>query len=152
MTQSTERPMEAYVLSTLAGLVIAVVGTLWVSFMGLNWSIEWMNWYDSFMHPVDEHVHMMNFGLFGYPFGVMGIIIGIGIIASAEMLRRRPREHGTWGVIIIVLSALSVFGGMGGMGLGLILGIVGGILAILWSPGTRRLSDNPTQVDIDRNQ
>lgn len=134
--------MEAYVLSILAGLVIAVVGLLWVLFMGLNWSVEWMNWYDSFMHPTEQHFHFMNFGSFGYVFGVVGIILGAGIIVSSEMLRRNPSKHGTWGTIIIVLSAFSIFGGMGGMGLGLILGIVGGILAILWSPGTRRLSDN----------
>lgn len=134
MVQSNERPMEAYVLSLIAGLTITVVGLLWISFMGLDWSIEWMNWYDSFMHPADQHFHFMSFGTFGYAFGVVGIILGIGIIASSEMLRRNPREHGTWGAIIIVLSVFSIFGGMGGMGIGLILGIIGGILAIQWSP------------------
>jgi uncharacterized membrane protein YjjB (DUF3815 family) len=49
------------------------------------------------------------------------------------MLNKKPEEHNTWGTLIIVFSVLSVFGGaMGGFAAGLILGLIGGILAITW--------------------
>jgi apolipoprotein N-acyltransferase len=60
--------------------------------------------------------------------GVLGIIFGAIIILGAVMLNRKPGQHQTWGVIILI------FGGMAGYLVGLILGIVGGALAIAWNP------------------
>ena len=85
---------------------------------------------------------MMGYGVPGYGmmgwlgfglFGILGIVFGAIVIISAVMLNSRPQEHSTWGMLIIVFSALSIFGGaMGGLGVGLVLGIVGGILAVTW--------------------
>jgi uncharacterized membrane protein YjgN (DUF898 family) len=73
-----------------------------------------------------------------YPFvsvmGILGIIFGVVVIASAVMLNRQPQQHQTWGILILIFSILSVFGGMGGYLVGLVLGIVGGALAIAWKP------------------
>jgi hypothetical protein len=68
-------------------------------------------------------------------FGLLGIVFGAIVIIGALMLNSRPLEHATWGIVIIVGSALGVFGGMmGGFGVGLVLGLIGGILAITWKP------------------
>jgi hypothetical protein len=67
--------------------------------------------------------------------GVLGLVFGIIVIVSAVMLYNRSTEHTTWGVLILIFSALSVFGSMmGGFGVGVILGVIGGALAILWKP------------------
>ena len=51
------------------------------------------------------------------------------------MLNNKPDQHSTWGILIIVFSVLSIFGSaMGGFGIGLILGLIGGILALTWKP------------------
>ena len=68
-------------------------------------------------------------------FGVLGLIFGAIVIVSALMLNRKPEQHSTWGVLIVLFSVLSMLGGaMGGFGLGLVLGLIGGILAITWKP------------------
>lgn len=75
-------------------------------------------------------------GGFGFGmFGILGLIFGIIVIISAFMLNSKPQEHSTWGILIVIFSVLSMFGGtMGGFGVGLILGLIGGILGITWKP------------------
>ncbi len=66
--------------------------------------------------------------------GIVGIVFGLIVIVSAIMLNIRPEQHMTWGALIAVFSILSLFGGAGGFFVGLILGLIGGILAITWKP------------------
>jgi hypothetical protein len=67
--------------------------------------------------------------------GIFGIVLGVGVIASALMLHNHPTDHSKWGILILVLSILSIFGNaMGGLGVGLILGVIGGMLALTWKP------------------
>lgn len=77
-------------------------------------------------------------GGLGYGFGVLGIVgavFGIIVIISALMLNSKPEQHSTWGTLIVIFSVLSIFGSaMGGFGVGLVLGLIGGILAITWKP------------------
>lgn len=78
------------------------------------------------------------FGMMGLAFGALGflgLIFGAIVIISAIMLNSKPEQHSTWGTVIIIFSVLSIFGSaMGGFGLGLVLGLIGGILAITWKP------------------
>ncbi|MFQ5998323.1 MAG: DUF6114 domain-containing protein, partial [Candidatus Bathyarchaeia archaeon] len=46
-----------------------------------------------------------------------------------------PAQNKAWGVIILVLSIISIVIG-GGFAIGFILGIIGGALAIAWHPKT----------------
>jgi hypothetical protein len=77
-------------------------------------------------------------GGLGYGFGLLGIlglISGAIVIISALMFNRKPEEHSTWGTLIVIFSVLSIFGSMmAGFGVGLILGVIGGILAVSWKP------------------
>ncbi len=63
------------------------------------------------------------------------MIFGAIVIISAVILNSKPEQHSTWGTLIVIFSVLSVFGSaMGGFAIGLILGLIGGILAITWKP------------------
>src|SRR5207249_7698749 len=72
-----------------------------------------------------------------------GVSVALGILAllMTFMLYQRPELHVAWGVTILVFasaSITSVFSGYGGLGLGvvgMVLGIVGGAMAIAWRPG-----------------
>jgi len=65
--------------------------------------------------------------------GVVGVIAGIIVILAAVMLVKRPKKRSTWGSLIILFSLFSIYGAaMGGFGIGLVLGLIGGILAVTW--------------------
>jgi hypothetical protein len=133
MTQQ-EKPTTAFILSLIAGVFIILGGGM-MSFLGYGF-MGMMGRYGNYwgwngmMGP--------GFGMMGFAFGMMGIlglVFGVIVIISALMLNSKPQEHTTWGTLILVFSVLSIFGSaMGGFGIGLILGIIGGILAITWKP------------------
>lgn len=64
---------------------------------------------------------------------LVGLVAGIIVLVGALMLNSRLTEHSTWGVIIVVFSAISLLG-MGGFFIGAALGIAGGALALSWRP------------------
>jgi hypothetical protein len=78
---------------------------------------------------------MWNIGGLAFAMTILGIVFGIVVLISSIMLYTNPKQHELWGSLIVVFSVLSVLSCMGGMGIGLILGIVGGVLAIVWKPG-----------------
>jgi len=79
---------------------------------------------------------MMMGGMMGvYPiFTIIGLASGALVILGAVMLYSRPFEKDLWGAVIIAFSILGILGGMGGFMIGLVLGIVGGVLALAWNP------------------
>lgn len=64
---------------------------------------------------------------------VFGLICGVIVLLSAVMLRFKPSQRQTWGILILVFSVLSFFG-FGGFIAGAVLGIVGGIMILRWKP------------------
>ena len=62
-----------------------------------------------------------------------GLICGIIVTISAVMLRLKPSQLQTWGILILVFSVLSFFG-FGGFIVGAVLGIVGAVMALRWKP------------------
>jgi hypothetical protein len=67
--------------------------------------------------------------------GILGLVLGVLMVVGAIMLNSRPQGHRSWGTVIVILSVLSFFAGaMGGFGINLILGLIGGLLAITWKP------------------
>lgn len=103
-----EKSAVAFVLSLVGGililingLAIALVGSLFLWFFGA-----------------------------GIVMIVVGLILGFAVVLSAIMLNANPREHVTWGIMIVVFSVLSIVIG-GGFVIGLILGLIGGILALV---------------------
>ena len=56
------------------------------------------------------------------------IIVGLLVILGSVMIRK-PAKQRTWGIITVILSIISLFFG-GGFLIGMVLGLIGGILAI----------------------
>jgi len=79
-----------------------------------------------------------------YPiFSIIGLASGALVILGAVMLYSRPFEKDIWGVVIIAFSILGILGGMGGFMIGLVLGILGGVLALAWNPTPRTALSTP---------
>lgn len=57
--------------------------------------------------------------------GIWSLITSILIIIFATKLRAKPIEHTKWGILIIIFSIV----GVGGL-----LGLIGGILALIYKP------------------
>lgn len=137
-----EKPTAAFVLSLVAGVLIIIGGGMMsmISSFLFNGMMGGYRGWGMMGYPGYAGYGMM--GAFGHGFGFMGIlglIFGVIVIISAIMLNSKPQEHITWGTLIIIFSALSMFGGAMGFGLGLILGIIGGVLAVTWKPsGTKK--------------
>ena len=65
--------------------------------------------------------------------GAIGVIFGLIIIIGGVMMYQKPQSHTMWGVIVLILSLISIITG-GGFIIGLILGLIGGILALVFKP------------------
>ncbi len=127
MSQTGYYPNAAYILSLIGGIIILLVGLL-VAAVGAAFT---------FM-----------IGGLGGLFGLLGIVWGIIIIYGAMQLRSNPSQHVTWGIIIIVFSFISWIGAFGGFFFGFILALVGGILALIWSPPRTATSPYVPQTSV----
>ncbi len=116
--QQSERPTAAFVLSLLAGL--------WMLSMG-----GMMNGW----HAMDQW-HGMNGWMWGrgmHAFGLwwpwFGILAGVVVVIGAAILYFRPEHRRNWGAVILVVSAIDLLFGMGGLLAG-VLGVIGGAMAM----------------------
>jgi hypothetical protein len=129
----SEKPTAAFVLSLVAGIFVLLGGgamAMMGSFIGY-YGYGMMGGYWRGMIGSGLGMVGLGFGLMG----ILGLIFGVILVISALMLNNKPQEHATWGSLIVLLIVLSIFtSAMGGFGVGLILGLVGGILAITWKP------------------
>jgi hypothetical protein len=128
---STQKPVAAIILSSLSGIFI-ILGSVICSFW---WNASRpLSWMEGMMPGWEESMHQWNIGNFAFFITLLGIVFGAVIIVSAMALYTNPKQHQLWGTWILSLSVISIITCMGGMGIGLVLGIIGGILAILWKP------------------
>jgi Family of unknown function (DUF6114)/zinc-ribbon domain len=114
---SEARPVAAFVVSIVGGMFILLSGIfeLWIiSAIG------------TVVYPPGP------FGFFAV-FAIVGIAGGVLVIGFSVLLFSHPQHHVSLGVLILVFSLLSVLSDWGFV-IGLVLGIVGGILAIVWTP------------------
>ncbi|MDP8022854.1 MAG: DUF6114 domain-containing protein [Nitrososphaeria archaeon] len=124
MAQNVQQnyPRTAYILSLIAGILM-VLSSVVVAFAF------------SVFFVVAPYHRMMYFAWPAIAFGMMsffGFISGIIVLVSAFMLKSKPAESTTWGILIIVFSIFSFFG-MGGFVIGAILGIIGGAFALSYN-------------------
>lgn len=115
--QMEQKPTVAFVLSLLAGLWMLASGAM-MSGIG-DWGMgSWM-W---------GHGMMRGFApALWWPW--FGIIAGIVVLVGAALLYAKPEQRQTWGIVILIASALNFFFGMGGLLAGA-LGVIGGALAL----------------------
>ena len=119
-----QRPVAPFVLSLIAGLWMLSGGAMMYG-MGSydHHSGSWMH--DSWMgnHPMMGRM-ALSMGMPGF-----GLVSGVLVLAGAVLLYAQPKQHKTWGLLIIVMSGIYIFLGMGGFLAGT-LGVIGGALAM----------------------
>lgn len=120
------RPTAAFVLSLLAGLAMLATGS-----MMYRMGTAFMGW-DSWMWGYGM-MRTMAPGMWSPWFGAAG---GVLVIIGSIILYTTPGQSRTWGLVILILSALNFLVGMGGVLAGG-LGIAGGAFAMTW-PGEQR--------------
>jgi hypothetical protein len=125
--QTSEKTIVAFVLSLLAGLWMLSAGGMmggfgWGGMMGRQYGMAHWQGMGDWMWGRGMHAFGMSWPWFGF---VGGIVVLIGAI----MLYLRPEQRRSWGLVILVISALDVFAGIGGLLAGA-LGVVGGVLAL----------------------
>lgn len=132
-SQAAPKPVAAFVLSLLAGLWALIPGVLRYAWgpspmgggMGSHWTRGGWMWRHGMMRDMAP--------LFWWPW--FGVIAGIVVLIGAVMLYNKPEHCRGWGMAILILSALNLFIGMGGL-LASVLGIIGGAMALAWRPET----------------
>lgn len=115
----------AFMLSLAGGIMIlgGGIASLVLIFVEIPQSFDMLA---DLRHSVGEE----EFRLFQIRYTVAGISTGIAVILTSFMLKMRPQESKRWGIMVIVLSAMSIMG-MGGFIVGMALGIIGGAIAIM---------------------
>ena len=145
----TEKPTVAFILSLIGGIFILLGGGM-MSMIGLYGFGGMMNGYWGYGGMMGGYGpgygpgygYGLGFGMmraYGYSgmFGIAGVLFGVVVIVGALMLYNNPVQHSMWGLVILIFSVLSIFGSaMAGFGVGLILGVIGGVLALTWKPPT----------------
>jgi len=126
LSQPESYPNAAFILALIGGIFIILVGLI-VMLIGAAVTFT--------------------IGGLGGIFGLLGVVWGAIIIYSAVQLRSNPTQHSTWGVLIIVFSLASWIGAFGGLVIGFLLALIGGIVALAWSPTSTNVPTGyaPTQ-------
>ncbi|MHB8351105.1 MAG: zinc-ribbon domain-containing protein [Thermoplasmata archaeon] len=66
--------------------------------------------------------------------GLLGIVFGILVLVFGILVYLQPQHHVVYGVLILVFSVFSLVSLFGGFFIGFVLGLIGGILAIVHKP------------------
>lgn len=110
-----ERPFAGGVLAVLSGLVLYFSGRLELDNFEIQLGIE----------------------------GMQSTLLPVALVALGVLVLVQPQFRVFYGVITLAISVYSLLGvNLGGFGIGMVLGVVGGILAVSWLPRDRR-SDVP---------
>lgn len=124
--ETREKLTAPFVLSLLAGLWMLSAGSM---MGGFGWGM--MGGQYGMAHWQGMHSWMWGQGMhaFGMSWPWLGVVAGILVLIGAVMLYVRPEQRRSWGLVILVVSAIDVFVGMGGLLAGA-LGVIGGVLAL----------------------
>lgn len=126
-SEMAEKPTAAIALSITAGVLIILYGVFILSTTPLMEKFQ-----KEMEKEVGEDLPFEFIGKLLIIFSIVGIIFGILVSLGGIMIYNRPSQSRMWGTVVLIFSILSIFGG-GGFLVGMILGIIGGILAITWS-------------------
>jgi hypothetical protein len=127
--QNARKPSIGFILSIIGGILIFVssaISTVWFAIGSSSFG------YGDFWGMMAGFHSIMGFNneyLLG--FSVLGLVCGVIAVIGSFVLNLRPFEHVSWGVIVLVFSAVSLVS-IGGWFVGAALGIAGGALAIAW--------------------
>ncbi|MCI4334257.1 MAG: DUF6114 domain-containing protein [Thermoplasmata archaeon] len=130
------RPQLAFALTVIAGLLMLVEGAVFLIAGSVANSLGY------------SAASALLSGI-----ALLGMALGFIVVLLAALLWVYPEAHVALGVVIVAVSILSFFGG-GGFLIGILLGLLGGILAIVFETSEeesgveslfpRRAPDRPT--------
>jgi hypothetical protein len=124
--QTPEKPTVAFVLSLLAGLWMLSAGGM---IGGLGWGTMGGQYGMAHWQGMGDWMWGRGMHAFGMSWPWFGLVAGIVVLIGAVTLYVKPEQRRSWGLAILVISALDVFVGIGGLLAGA-LGVVGGVLAM----------------------
>lgn len=134
---SAQERAPAYAISLLAGILTFIGGLAKASTTGV---IKYTT-YGAFNGLVGNSVRSTTFGLALASARVSAVILilsGILVLVSAVVMSFRTHQYAAWGTIILVFSVVGLFAGGNFLtGVGSVLGIIGGLLAITYRPASR---------------
>lgn len=107
---SQEKPTAAFILSLIGGIIGLIVSFFLLWIYGAT--------------PYYYEQYMGADVVLGLWIGFCSLLVVIGAI----MMNQSPEKARTWGIIVLIFSVI---------GLGSILGLIGGILAIVWKPSVQ---------------
>ncbi len=125
--QIQNKPTAAYWVSLIGGVLGLLSSLAFLAFGALAYA-AYTEAVSSYYGYVYGYESMFGWGyatLIG--FGAWMLITSILVIVFAGKLKANPMEHTKWGILIIVFSLI----GVGGL-----LGLIGGILALVYKPQT----------------
>ncbi len=131
MPPPASRPVAAFVLSVVGGALIFAGGLLVLYLFALVTSTAGSG------------------SIFGVSAGfaaLLGLASGPAIMLLATLFYRKPEHGAVYGSLIIALSVVSYVSFLGGLFVGLILGIIGGILILVWRPSPYSAGYYPTMA------
>ena len=111
-----EKPTAAFVLSLIGGIFILLGALLWLI----------VGQFLAFL--------AIDIGLGATLMGVVGIVMALIIMIGGVMMYMKPEQHVVWGVIVLILSIVSIPFSFAGAVIGFILALVGGILGLVFKP------------------
>ena len=121
----SEKPTKAFMLSLIAGILIVSNAAL----LGIA-----ARWFPGVIPTLPGS--SVNDTTVLYRLTAVGLIVGVLVLLSAIMLRIKPANKKTWGIMIVVFSIPSVVTG-GGFIIGFILGIIGGASVLSRKPNVQ---------------
>jgi len=72
--------------------------------------------------------------LIGGAFTVIGLVLAVAVAFCGVAALAKPRFSTVFGTLGIVFSTLSLFGALGGLLVGMVVGTAGGVLCYAWDP------------------
>jgi hypothetical protein len=135
---SAQDRVPAYAISLLAGILTFIGGLAKASTSGI---IKYTASGATFNNFVGNSVRSSNFGLAVASARISAVLLilsGVLVLVSAVVMSFRSHQYPTWGTIIVVFSVVGLFaGGNYITGIGSVLGIIGGLLAITYRTASR---------------
>jgi len=124
---SEQKPYAAFILTLTGGALIFTNGLVFIlASCGISRVLEDVVNTKGLSIGVVLALQQMMLSL-----SLVGLVLGACVIFASLMLYYKPSSSVGWGAVVLVLSVVSIFAG-GGFLVGLILGVIGGSLAIAW--------------------
>ena len=129
----TSKPTTAFALSLVGGIFV-LLGGLSVMMLGAILS---------FLPILGKGFALV---------GDIGALCGVVMLVGGALMYVMPDRHLIWGILVLVFSILSWVGAIGGFAIGFLLGLVGGILGIVWKPSGVAVNVNLRNVASQGHQ